>query len=107
LRQLEFRFNEDPVNRIDPRGATYAILQHGCPLTTLNKLDCMLSHLSLIVPTKDLQGLVVSANIMGEGYRTRFIEPYDQNKVNGAKLVDAAFPKVRARRKRKNGGDHG
>lgn len=107
LRQLEFRFTDEPVNRLDPRGATYLIIQHGVSLASLNKPDCMLGHMALIVPTSDLKGLVVSANIMGEGYRKRFIDPYEAAGATGSKLVDAVHPKVRSARKKKSGRDHG
>lgn len=106
LQQLEFKFDNEPVNRLDPRGATFVIIQHGVQLSSLEKSDCMLSHMALIVPKSDLEGLVISANIMGDGFRDRFIDPFDDAIGKVSIVEDSVNPVVRAKRK-KRGGDNG
>ena len=104
LQQLEFQFSDSPVNRIDTRESIFVIIQHGVSLASLERHDCLLAHMALIVPTRDLKGLVVSANIMGEGFRKRFIDPIETAPVQ---VVDRVHPKIRTRRKKINGGDNG
>lgn len=107
LQQLEFRFGNEPVNRLDPRGATFVIIQHGVKLSSLEKSDCMLSHMALIVPKWDLEGLVISANIMGDGFRDRFVDPFDEAIGKISVVKDTVNPVVRARRRKRNGGENG
>ena len=107
LQQLEFKFGNEPVNRLDPRGATFVIIQHGVPLSTLQRKDCLLGHMALIVPKSDLEGLVVSANIMGDGFRDRFIDPFDGVSVKDGVIQDNVKPTVRISRKKRDGGGNG
>lgn len=107
LQQLEFQFGREPVNRLDPRGTTFVIIQHGVPLGSLDRSQCLLGHIALIVPTRDLLGLVISANIMGEGFRQRFIDPFDIGATGKGTLIDTVHPKVRTQRKKIRGGENG
>lgn len=107
LQQLEFKFGNEPVNRLDSRGATFVIIQHGVRLNSLAKSDCLLSHMALIVPRSGLEGLVISANIMGDGFRDRFVDPFDDAIGKVGVVQDAVNPVVRARRKKREGGENG
>lgn len=107
LQQLEFKFGNEPVNRLDPRGATFVIIQHGVPLRSLEKRDCMLSHMALIVPKSDLEGLVISANIMGDRFQERFIDPFEDSIGKVGVVEDAVHPVVHVRRKKRGGREDG
>ena len=105
LLQLELPF-EHVQNRLDPRGVLFCIVQHLVPLTSMERADCLLSGLSLVVPDLSFTFSIVAENIIGEHYQRNILLHGEQDDVVQPQ-EDKVVPKLRARSAKRRKDDIG